>query len=178
MTQPIFVPIAEADQVRPSRRLEVPDAWTTDRPAEQRIPARPGGHLRGTPGPDQGYALRLARRFEKRLRLATGESPEDVIVGVALLASRRSALLGRAPSIYDVKAALALWGFLVDAPAKLVAERRWAFLSASHDYVVQRVLVDRVPEPSLRLSPDEVAARVAAGHWRELIGRPVASQPA
>ena len=61
MTQPSFVPIAEADQVRPSLRLEVPGGWTTDRPAELQIPIRPAGRSMGTPGSDQGFALRLAR---------------------------------------------------------------------------------------------------------------------
>ena len=29
MTQPTFVPIAEADQVRPAMHLDVPGIWTT-----------------------------------------------------------------------------------------------------------------------------------------------------
>ncbi len=180
MTQPSFVPIAEADQVRPSLHLEVPGRWTTDRPAELRIPTRPAGPSMGTPGSDQGFALRLARRFEDRLRLAAGESAEDVVVGAALLASRRSGLVGRAPSVYDVQAALALWGFLVDAPAGLVAVRRRAFQSVSHDYVVQRALVDQVPEATLALTPDQVTDAVAAGGWAELIGaiEPTEPQPA
>jgi hypothetical protein len=153
MTQPSFVPIAEADQVRPSLRLEVPGSWTTDRPAELRIPVRPAGPSMGTPGSDQGFALRLARRFEEKLRLAPDESPEDVVVGVALLAARRSGLLGRAPSVHDVRAALNLWGFLDDAPADVVDARRRAFRSVAHDYVLQRALVDAAPEEALRPAP-------------------------
>jgi len=153
MTQPSFVPIAEADQVRPSLRLEVPGSWTTDRPAELRIPVRPAGPSMGTPGSDQGFALRLARRFEEKLRLAPDESPEDVVVGVALLAARRSGLLGRAPSVHDVRAALNLWGFLDDAPADVVDARRQAFRSVAHDYVLQRTLVDAVPAEALWPTP-------------------------
>jgi hypothetical protein len=153
MTQPSFVPIAEADQVRPSLRLEVPGSWTTDRPAELRIPVRPAGPSMGTPGSDQGFALRLARRFEEKLRLAPDESPEDVVVGVALLAARRSGLLGRAPSVHDVRAALNLWGFLDDAPADVVDARRRAFRSVAHDYVLQRALVDAVPAEALWPTP-------------------------
>ena len=41
MTQPTFVPITEADQVRPARHLHVPEAWTTSRPAELRTPTAP-----------------------------------------------------------------------------------------------------------------------------------------
>jgi len=36
-------------------------------------------------------------------------------------------------------------GFLVDAPPDLVAARRQAFSSVSHDYVAQRALVDAIP---------------------------------
>jgi hypothetical protein len=171
MTQPSFVPIAEADQVRPALRLEQPRPWVADRPADVRFPARPGGRQLGSPGPDQGYALRLARRFEGRLRLRTGESADDVLVGSALLASRRSALFGRAPTIHDVETALCLWGFLGDdPPVDLVAQRRLAFSAAAHDYVTQRALVDRVPEAAIRLRADAAAAKVASGEWRELVG--------
>lgn len=171
MTQPSFVPIAEADQTRPALRLETPRAWVADRPAELRFPARPGGRHLGTPGPDQGFALRLARRFEDRLRLHAGEHAADVLVGCAILASRRSGLFGRAPSVHDLEAALALWGFLRDdAPAELVAVRQLAFSAAGHDDVTQRALVDRVPETVIRMRPDELDARVGAGEWRQLVG--------
>ena len=169
MTQPSFVPIAEADQVRPALRLQDPRPWVADRPAELRFPVRPGGRSRGAPGPDQGYALRLARRFSDRLRLRTGESEEDVIVGTALLASRRAALFGRAPTIHDVETALALWGFLDDRPpAGLVDARHLAFSSAAHDYHVQRALADRVPEDVIRLPATDVTAR--GDDWAAFIG--------
>lgn len=170
MTQPSFVPIGESDQMRPSLRLEPPRRWQADRAAEQAYPARPGGRGRGAPGPDQGYALRLARRFESRLHLGAGEHAADAIVGCALLASRRSALFGRAPSVYDVEAAFSLWGFLTDVPADLLDVRRMAFSAVSHDYQVQRRLVDRVPEAVLRQPAAVLARRVAAGAWRELVG--------
>jgi hypothetical protein len=158
MTQPTFVPISEADQVRPARHLHVPGGWTTTRPAELRTPTALRGPSVGTPGPDAGFALRLARRFEHDLKLTEGETEHDALLGCALIAARRAALYGRAPSIYDVQVALALWGFLVDAPADLVATRRLAFSSVSHDYVAQRALVDATPEASLRLSPAQAQA--------------------
>ena len=104
MTQPTFVPISEADQVRPARHLHVPGSWTTTRPAELRTPTAPRGRSVGTPGPDAGFALRLARRFAHDLKLAEGETEHDVLVGCALIAARRAALFGRGPSIYDVAA--------------------------------------------------------------------------
>jgi len=162
MTQPTFVPISEADQVRPARHLHVPEAWTTNRPAELRTPTALRGRSVGTPGPDAGFALRLARRFAHDLTLSEGENERDVLLGCALIAARRAALFGRAPSIYDVQVALALWGFLIDAPSDLIEARRAAFSSVSHDYVAQRALVDAVPEASLRLNPAEVQASVPA----------------
>jgi hypothetical protein len=114
----------------------------------------------GTPGPDAGFALRLARRFAHDLRLTEGEDEHDVLVGVALIAARRAALYGRGPSIYDVQLALALWGFLVDAPQELTVARHRAFASVSHNYVTQRALVDAIPEESLRLTPAQAQARL------------------
>ncbi len=163
MTQPTFVPIAEADQVRPALHLHVPGAWSTSRPAEITVPAVRRGRSVGTPGPDSGFALRLAKRFEHDLQLGEGESEEDVVLGVALVASKRAALFGRAPSIYDVQFALNLWRFLdADAPADIRSSRRALFSSISDDYVAQRELVDTVPEETLRLSPDEVKGQGGA----------------
>lgn len=118
---------------------------------------RKGANI-GTPGTDSGFALRLAHRFEDQLQLGEGESAHDVLLGVGLVAAKRAALFGRGPSIYDVRLALNLWGFLDDAPADMRATRRAAFSSISHDYVAQRALVDAVPEETLRLRPDEVRA--------------------
>jgi len=159
MTQPTFVPIAEADQVRPARHMHVPGSWTTSRPAELVVPAVRRGRGVGTPGPDSGFALRLANRFAHDLKLAEGESEHDVLLGVALVASKRAALFGRAPCVYDVRFALNLWGFLDPVPAELLAERRAAFSSLAHDYVAQRRLVDSVPEETLCLSPEEALAK-------------------
>lgn len=171
MTQPAFVPIAEPDQVRPALRLETPRRWVAARPAEVVVPRRPAGPMGGTPGPDQGYALALARRATPRLALVDGEHVADVELGVALLAARRAGSFGRAPSAPDVRAMLALWGFAVDQPPEgLVDERRRAFQGVSHDYSLQRALVGRVPEETLHLTPEQVEGRVAAGDWRELVG--------
>lgn len=171
MTQPAFVPIAEHDQVRPALRLRTPRCWVPTRPAEVQVPRRAGLAMTGNPGPDQGYALRLARRFAPRLRLAEGEHPADVELGVALLAARRAGSFGRAPCTHDLRAMLSLWGFLVDGPPEeLVDQRRAAFRGVSHDYTLQRALVGRVPEEALRLTPSQIEGRVAAGDWRELTG--------
>jgi hypothetical protein len=170
MAQPTFVPITEADQVRTARRLSVPGGWVADRPADLAGPNRPTGARHGTPGPDQGFALRLVHRFEDRLQLTPAESKEDVLYGAAVLASKRAGLLGRAPCVYDLDAVFGLFGFLVPAPPPdLVAERRHLFASASRDYVAQRSLVDAVPDATLLLAPEELAARL--GEWQTLLER-------
>ena len=142
MTQPTFVPIAEADQVRPARHLHVPGSWTQSRPAEVVGPVHPRRPAMGTPGPDSGFALRLANRFGHELKVGRASRSTTSCSAWRSLAAKRSALFGRAPSIYDVQFALNLWGFLDDAPPELVASRRMMFSSISHDYVAQRQLVD------------------------------------
>ncbi len=170
MTQPSFVPVVEADQVRRAYQLHVPSIWTTSRPSELRGTRAPSGAFLGTPGPDQGFALKLARRFEDRLVLGPGEHAEDAISGCTAVAMRRSASYGRAPVIHDLTLAFTLWGFLPGAPADLVEAREPLFRSASHHYQVQRAIADCVPESTLRLRPEQVALRL--DEWRMLVAIP------
>jgi hypothetical protein len=170
VTQPSFVPVVEADQVRRAYQLEVPSIWTTSRPSELRGTRAPVGAFLGSPGPDQGFALKLARRFEDRLVLAAGEHAEDAIAGCTAVAMRRAATYGRAPVIHDLTLAFTLFGFLPGAPADLVAAREPLFRSASHHYQAQRAIADCVPETTLRLTPERVAERLAS--WRDLMELP------
>jgi len=170
VTQPSFVPVVEEDQVRRAYQLDVPSIWTTSRPSELRGTRAPAGAFLGTPGPDQGFALKLARRFEDRLVLSPGEHAEDAVSGCTAVAMRRSASFGRAPVIHDLTLAFTLWGFLVGAPDALVATREPLFRSASHHYQVQRTIADCVPESTLRLTPEAVALRL--DEWRTLLDLP------
>ncbi len=83
---------------------------------------------------------------------------------------RRSAGYGRAPVVHDLTLAFTLWGFLEGAPADLVEAREPLFRAASHHYQVQRTIADCVPEPTLRMTPEEVAERL--GEWRTLLVLP------
>jgi len=170
VTQPSFVPVVEADQVRRAYQLEVPSIWTSSRPSELRGTRAPAGAFLGTPGPDQGFALKLARRFEDRLVLAPGEHADDAIAGCTAVAMRRAASYGRAPVIHDLTLAFTLFGFLPGAPADLVAAREPLFRSASHHYQAQRTIADCVPEATLRLTPEQVAERLDS--WRDLVELP------
>lgn len=158
MAAPDYVPTPVDDPARvyqsPPWR---PESWLADRPAE--IAGRqPLGPRLGDPGPDQGFALRLARQVRGRLVLTPGESEDDVIAGVVAIAMRRSAMFGRAPSIHDITVALTLWGFLAEAPSALVALRTQVFaaVASTHHYMERRAIVDAVPEDVLRLDPASV----------------------
>lgn len=167
MTQPSYVPIVEADQVRPAYRLRTPLPWRAERVADLRTPGQPRGRELGVPGPDQGYALLLAERlFESRLRLTSGITAEDALIGASAVAAARAARFGRAPVARDVEMALILFGFLDDAPEDLVQWRSMLFPAVSHHYERQRQIVDAVPEATLRLTPEQVHAQLS--EWRRL----------
>lgn len=172
MTQPDYVPVTSGNQVRPVDLLPTPAPWNADRPGEINGGAQPSGAGMGTPGPDQGYALHLARRFSDQLVLSEGERPEDAMAGCLGVALRRAALFGRAPVVHDWSLALTVWGFLGGAPEDLVAYRRPLFLGTSHDYWDQRVITDLVPEATLRLTPAQ--AREQLSQWRRLLVVPPA----
>ena len=79
MTQPEYVPTALADRVREQEKLPAHQGWTATRPADAVVPSAPTGPRLGRPGPDQGYALRLARRFRDRIKLVPGEHMADAM---------------------------------------------------------------------------------------------------
>ncbi|HYD08765.1 MAG TPA: hypothetical protein VEA78_01575 [Acidimicrobiales bacterium] len=171
MAAPEYVPNNLAQQ--PRRGLALPPArkWAADRPGE--LGARqPRDAALGDPGPDQGYALLLARRFSDRLVVEAGESAEDAIKGCLGVALKRASLFGRAPTIHDLEIAFRIWGFLGSAPAELVALRKPLFTSVAnaHHYKEQRAIADLVPEATLRLLHTDVAARFP-GEWSALLGR-------
>jgi hypothetical protein len=168
MAQPEYVPIDADDRVRPVERLPVPDRWLQDRPAEIMGNEVPRGKRFGSPGPDQGYALKLAREFHGKLKVGEGESEEDAVAGCLGVALKRASLFGRAPVIYDLELAFAIWGFLDDgAPAELVALRKDLFQASAHDYGDQRQIVDHVPESTLRMKPADVRGKLT--DWRSLL---------
>jgi len=162
MAAPDYVPKPTDDKPRvyvsPPRR---PDSWRADRPGEI-DGLQPSGTQLGTPGPDQGYALKLARQFEGRLVLTPGESHEDAAAGCIAIALRRASLFGRSPMVHDLTVAFTLWGFLEEAPAELTTVRRerFAAVASPHHYEERRALVDAVPDDVLRMTVPEVAALV------------------
>jgi hypothetical protein len=169
MAAPRFVPVVPVDAYRDGQHLPPALAWSTDRPAEIRG-GQPSGRGLGSPGPDQGYALKLANMFHGKLRLS-GEHEHDVMAGCLAVAMKRAALFGRAPVVHDLDVAFSVFGFLGDAPpaADLVARRTVLFEAAGHHYDVQREIADLVPESTLRLAPSEVRQLQRVDGWKSLL---------
>ena len=154
----------------PRRGTPMPPSkpWLPDRPGDHVGAGQPQGGAFGYQGPDQGYALRLAEMMQGEVTLAPGEHHEEVVYGVALAASRRASVFGRAPIGADVEIGYLVWGFLPDGvPSdvieRLVALRRPLFADVAHDGAVQRVVVEAVPADVLELPLDEVRRRLQAG---------------
>ncbi len=167
MTQPDHVPMQATDRVRPSALLPPPKQWYLARPAEQVTLEPPAGRRFGSAGPDLGYGLKLARRFEDKLQLAEGEHLEDAIAGAFACGARRASFFGRAPVIYDMQWAFGLWGFLGGAPADLVEWRKPLFRGAAEHYWDQREIVDAVKVEALKLSPASVLETL--NNWKDLL---------
>jgi hypothetical protein len=174
MAAPKFAPVTPLDRARGYESPDyVPEQWLADRPAE--VGGRqPVGPRLGYQGPDQGYALRLAARLRPEIQLQPGESIDDAIAGCTAIATRRASLYGRAPVMPDLRIAFTIWGFLdPDPPADLVALRRELFVGVAdslHHYAERRMLVDSVPETTLRQTPEQIRAAYPA-NWRDLLGR-------
>lgn len=143
-----------------------------DRPAEI-AGFQPAGPRRGNPGPDQGFALRIARQLAPSLRIQEGEHVDDAIRGCLGVALRRASLFSRAPVVYDLRMAFTMWGFFDESPpAELRAFRKPVFAGlrhVGHHYTEARIVADMVPEATLALTPEELDAEYPS-RWRELIG--------
>ena len=166
MAAPDYVPVPRSDEPRESLGLPPPRRWMADRPADLQR-GQPVGPKLGRPGPDQGYALKLAERFTDRVEVAEGEHAADALGGGVAVALKRAAVFGRAPVVHDLEMALRLWGYMGGAPDDLVEFRRRLFAGAAHHYWDQRTLTDLVPDETLRLTPAQVGERLS--DWRQLL---------
>jgi hypothetical protein len=150
----------------------VPDAWSPERPGVVEG-LQPAGPLLGAQGPDQGFALTIARRLAPKLHLHDRERLDDAIRGCVLIALRRASLFSRAPVVHDVTLAFTIWGFLDERPPADLLERRAELFegvgNVLHHYAEGRAIADLVPEATLRLTP-AAAADAYPARWRELTG--------
>lgn len=150
----------------------VPEAWMPDRPGVVEG-LQPAGPLLGAQGPDQGFALTIARRLAPKVKLRPRERLDDAIRGCVLIALRRASLYSRAPVVHDVTLAFTIWGYFDEQPPADLLERRAELFegvgNVLHHYAEGRVIADLVPEATLRLTP-AAAAAVYPARWRELTG--------
>ena len=176
MGAPEFVPTKPGDTPRvygsPPRR---PETWRADRPADFASEHRqPTGDRLGSPGPDQGYALKLATLLAPELHLTDGEHQRDALAGIVAIGLKRASILGRAPVIHDLRVAATLFGFLDPSPdAALVRLRTELFEEVGHfhHYAELRNLVDMVSADVLRQTPPQVTDRYRSD-WRDQLVLP------
>lgn len=171
MGAPEHVPTPPVQRVHvygsPPRR---PETWRVDRPADFADTERqPTGARLGSPGPDQGYALKLATLLEPELHLTEDEHARDALAGIVAVGLKRASILGRAPVLHDLRIAATLFGFLdPSADPELVVLRQQLFEEVDHfhHYPALRDLVDMVEPEVLRQTLEQVTERYRAG-WRD-----------
>ena len=154
MTQPSFVPVVEADQVRRAYQLHVPATWTASRPSEVTGTRAAAGFVPGHPRSRPGVRPEAGPPVRGPSRAAPRRAAEDAVVGCTAVAMRRAALFGRAPVVHDLTHAFTLWGFLPGAPDDLRVARAPLFRAAAHHYRVQRSIADCVADTTLRPRPN------------------------
>ena len=172
MAAPPFVPTDSTAAVRFYASPDhIPVSWSPGRPGEL-AGRQPQGVGLGYQGPDQGYAIGLAKRFAPQLKLQLGERRDDVVQGLLGVALRRASMFGRAPVMHDLKVAACAWGFLhAEPPTELVALRRRMFEGVGNinHYAEARAIVDQVPDATVRMTPDQVESAFPQ-QWKELLG--------
>ena len=142
--------------------------WKAARPGDLHAPSEvPWGGQFGTPGPDAGYALRLAAQADYALDDdETRGSVESVLV---LIMGARASLFGKAPSADDLGFALMLLGLDADreipesTTGQLAAARRYWAPRVAHSPADGRELSARLNMELLRLSHDELRHQLALG---------------
>jgi hypothetical protein len=173
MAAPKFTPVAPTDAPRYYASPDhVPASWTPDRPGEI-AGFQPKGDRLGSPGPDQGFAIKIANSLRPKLHLQPGENDDDVMRGCLGVALRRASMFSRAPVVHDLTIAFTVWGFFDETPdSELVEIRRPLFEGlrhVAHHYAESRIVVDHVPTDTLQMTPAQVEAQYAS-NWRDLLG--------
>ena len=106
-----------------------------------------------SPGPDQGYALRLVKDFKGKIFLFEGEHWEDASEVAVLTALKRASLFGRAPCNHDLEAGFCIWGYLDSSPQEELLEIRkekFGHIGSAHNYLMRRYVSDAVSAAGLK----------------------------
>ena len=162
-------PVATPHYASPPRRDR---EWNADRPGDVFATGQPEGDLIGSQGPDQGFAIKLAKELEDELTLSKGEHFDDVVAGCVAVALKRASAFGRAPVVHDLRCAHAVFGFdSASADPELVKLRSELFeeVHHPHHYAERRAIADAVPTDFLRRPHQKVIADAA--DWRSVLSR-------
>lgn len=173
MAAPKFTPVDPIDTPRLYESPDyVPPSWMPDRPGDI-VGSQPHGDRLGAPGPDQGFAIKIANSLRPKLHLQPGENEEDVMRGCLGVALRRASMFSRAPVVHDLTIAFTVWGYFAEVPPAELVDLRMPLFEGlrhvGHHYAESRIVVDHVPADTLRRSPAEVEAAFASD-WRSLLG--------
>jgi hypothetical protein len=141
VTQPTFFPASRSGEVRPTQTTSTPEIGRAKKPGLLRHVS--SASLTGTNAPGEGFALTLAERECADLHV-DGVDHHDLVTGIALVAAKRASIAGRAPSVYDVRAALEHFGLRGHEPVPTSD-----FAGLAHSYAAQRRFVDAVSEKDL-----------------------------
>ncbi|HUX05158.1 MAG TPA: hypothetical protein VMV53_09685 [Acidimicrobiales bacterium] len=154
MTQPTFLPVPAAGEVRATIPTQTPELARTGKVGLQRSPRSAGGANKGTPAPDAGYALTIAHREVGKLTFEHEHDRHDVEVGIAVLAAKRASIISRGPTLDDVRVALAHCGLGEGVVSHFDAK---IFAGLAHSWVAQRHFADAVSDEDLRVDADVVS---------------------
>ncbi len=152
-----------AGVVRPAMTTHTPELGRPAKPGLQRSPHRAVAANRGTPAPDEGYALTLAHAEVATRTFEHDHDRHDVELGVGLVAAKRASLIGRGPTLGDVRVAMSVLG--LDRGDVVDARAAAPFAGLAHSYVAQRRFVDSVADDQL------VAESLAASTPSGAVGR-------
>ncbi|MDA8197164.1 MAG: hypothetical protein M0019_08195 [Actinomycetota bacterium] len=160
MTQPQYVPVKNGSSLRKFDSLALPKSWKLNRPAELSVnkhSAVEQGKNLGTPGPDSGFAMKLARVALEGVADSSGLSAADIKAAVVAVTIARASLFSRAPVMNDVRFAIASLGIGNDGLNDHEVEvRNHLVRGISHDYMKARDLVGRFGVETLKLNFDKV----------------------
>ena len=134
-----------------------PEIGRTPKPGLERSSRAVAGVGQGTPAPGEGYALTIASRECKKLNFAHAHDLDDVIIGVASVAAKRASLIGRGPTLGDVRVAMDLFGLRASSP--ISRDITTPFRGLAHSYVAQRRFVDAVTPAQLTAGANDAASR-------------------
>ena len=159
MAQQPNIELRDSDLPRPEAGPNPERRWTPDRPGDFSGTGVPWGGAFGTPGPDAGYALKLAAGRD--LVLADHEHRTDANLAVAAVAAARASIASRGPTKVDVDAAIVILGY--DTESDFGSVRAAAIAGAAHQPQRIRRLVAGIPMDVIEDSTDDLRERVAGG---------------